>query len=191
MATSGIGSGLSNLNLTSSVRERAQQLMKEMDTDTDGQVSKQEFAAFGAKMKASGARGTERPDGAPPRGANAPTPPSTDQLFAKADTDGNGSLNLDNLSAMLAEHETRASARGGGHPPGGPGGAGGPPPGGMGGPPPGGGAGGASAGTTSSNQSSSSSNRDPADTDHDGKVSAAEKLAYTLSQQPVSDTASS
>ena len=189
MATSGIGGGFSNLNLAASAAERAQKLMKQMDTDSDGKVSKQEFAAFGENMKANGPGRAERGGGVQAKGATRATPPSADELFAKADADGNGALQIGELTATLAEHETNAAARGGHH--GGPGGAGGPPPGGAGGPPPGGGAGGASGGTTSSKSSSSSAESDPADADHDGKVSAAEKLAYELSQMAVSDTTQS
>jgi hypothetical protein len=176
MAISGIGSSFSNISVGANAQDRAQQLLKQVDTDQDGQVSKQEFTAFGENMKANGAR---RPQGAQPpgaAGANAPAPPSADEMFAKADTDGDGSLSIENLSAMISEHETHAAARGG-H-------AGGPPPGGKppGGPPPGGGKPPADAGGAAGAKSESSSvESDPADTDGDGTVSAAEKLIYELS----------
>jgi len=157
-----------------------------MDTDNDGKVSKQEFKAFGETMRANAPRRAESGQAVQAKGATAPTPPSPDEVFAKADADGDGSLNIQDLSAMLSQHETHAAARGS-HEPGA--GAGGPPPRGAGGPPPGGGAGGSGA-TTDSKSSSSSANPDPADTDHDGKVSAAEKLAYQLSQL-VNDTTKS
>jgi EF hand len=194
MATSGIGSSFSNVSLTTNAQERAQKLMKQMDTDADGKVSKQEFTAFGENMKAKGPRPPSGGQGAAPQGANAPTPPSADDMFAKADTDGDGSLSIENLSAMMSQHETHAAARGGqaGGPPAG-GGHGGSPPG---GPPAGGGHGGGGAhaggGRASASSSSSSASSDPADTDHDGTVSAAEKLVYELSHvSDASDTSES
>lgn len=169
MTLSGISSGLSNPN-TTNVQDRAQKLLKQMDTDSDGKVSKQEFAAFGEKMKAHRARGAHGGDAAASASANAPAPPSADDMFAKADTDGDGSLSIENLSAMISEHETHAAARGGeGH--GGAHGAGG-------GHGHGGGAGGAADSLAS----------DPADTDHDGVVSDAEKLVYQLAHSSVADT---
>ena len=187
MATSGIGSSFSNVSLTANAQERAQKLMKQMDTDGDGKVSKQEFTAFGENMKANGPR--RPPGGQPglPQGTNASAAPSADDMFAKADADGDGSLSIENLSAMMSQHETHATARGG-H-------AGGPPPG---GPPPGGAhggsappSGGAAGGGASASSSSSSGSADPADTDHDGTVSAAEKLIYQLSHPNVSDATES
>ncbi|MGC4089984.1 MAG: EF-hand domain-containing protein [Polyangiaceae bacterium] len=184
MAISGIGGGVSNLNTSVSAQERAQKLMKQMDADNDGKVSKQEFVAFGEKMKANGPKRAQASDAAAPSRADAPQPPSADDMFAKADQDGDGSLSIDDLSAMIAEHETHAMARGGGHHGGAPG-AGGPPPGGAAG---GGGAPSADSGSSSSTSSESS---DPADTNHDGKVSAMEKLAYQLSQSSVSSASES
>lgn len=186
MAISGIGGGFSNPTMTGSVQDRAQKLMQQMDTDSDGKVSKQEFTAFGDKMKANAPR--RAGDAAGAQGANAPAPPSADEVFAKADSDGDGSISIENLSAMMSEHETHAAARaghGGPH-------AGGPPPGGAppGGAPPGGGAsakGGGGAGGASSSSSSSDSSSDPADSNHDGTVSAAEKLVYEFSHPSVSD----
>jgi hypothetical protein len=169
--------------MTRSVQNRAQKLLQQMDTDLDGKVSKQEFVAFGDKMKANAPK--RLGDAAGPQGANAPSPPSADEMFAKADSDGDGSLSIENLSAMMSEHETHAAARGGqGH--------GGPPPG---GPPPGRAhhdgkhAGGQD--NAISSTSSKSSRSDPADTDHDGTVSAAEKLVYQLSHPNVSDAEAS
>jgi len=208
MTISGIGGGFSTPLMTSSVQDRPQKLLQQMDTDVDGKVSKQEFVAFGDKMKANAPK--RLGDAAGPQGANAPSPPSADEMFAKADSDGDGSLSIENLSAMMSEHETHAAARGGqghgGPPPGGapPGGAppGGAPPGGAppGGAPPGGTPPGGArhdgkhAGGTenaSSSTSSKSSSSDPADTDHDGTVSAAEKLVYQFSHPNVSDAEAS
>jgi hypothetical protein len=184
MAISGSSSGFSSLNLTSNVQDRAQKLLQQMDSDADGKVSKQELAAAGEKMKANGPRRAELSDAA--QGTKAPAPPSADAIFAEADKDGDGSLSVDDLSAMMAEHETHAAARGGR-----PAGAGGPPPGG-GGPPPGGappgGAGGASGGGAAGSSSSASEDSDPADTNGDGNVSAAEELIYELSHPNVGDS---
>jgi len=162
-----------------------------MDSDGDGKVSKQEFTAMGEKMKANGPRSGELGAAAASKGtkgANAPAPPSADELFAKADKDGDGSLSVTDLSAMMAEQETHAAARGapsrgGGAPP-----PGGPPPGGA-APGGAGGPGGSGAsGSSKSSSSSSSKDSDPADTNGDGTVSAAEKLIYQLSHPNVSDT---
>jgi EF hand len=173
MAISGMSGSFSSLNQTATAQERAQKLLEAMDSDADGKVSKQEFAAMGEKMKANGPRRMEGGDAAAAKGANAPARPSADTLFAKADKDGNGSLSVDDLSAMITEHETHAAARG--KPP-----AGGPP---TGGAPPAGAAGGAGA-------SKAAEEPDPADTNGDGNVSAAEKLIYELMQSDVDAKAS-
>ena len=189
MAMSGIGGGFSNLNVTANVQDRAQKLLQDMDSDGDGKVSKQEFTAMGDKMKANGPQRAEKGDTAAAKGANAPAPPSAEGMFAKADKGGDGSLSVTDLSAMMAEHETHAAARGG--PPSGAGGRppGGPPPGGA---PPGGAPPGGAAGSSSSaNSSSESEDVDPADTNGDGNVSAAEKLIYELSHPNVDDTSES
>jgi EF hand len=186
MAISGVGSSFSNLNLTANVQERAQKLLQQLDSDADGKVSKPELAAMGEKMKANGPRRAEMGDAAAAKGAKAPAPPSADEMFAKADKDGDGSLSVEDLSAMMAEHEAHAAARGGP-------GAGGPSPGGPppGGAPPGGappGGGGAPPGGAASSKSQASEEADPADTNGDGNVSAAEKLIYELSHPNVSDS---
>ena len=169
---------MTQANQTASRTEMAQRLLKDMDTDKSGTVSKDEFVAFGEKMKAQKSA---------PQGTNGPTPPSTDQLFASADKNGDQSLSVDELSALMAQAETQSRASGALGGPGGAGGSGGT--GGMGGPPGGmggtsgmggtkGGASGASAAKDSSSSSSASSNTDPADTNKDGVVSPAEKLIY-------------
>jgi hypothetical protein len=188
MAISGINGGSTNLKLNVSVQDRAQKLMQEMDSDADGKVTKQEFAAMGEKMKANGPGRAEKGAAGASKGANAPAPPSADDLFAKADQDGDGSLSVTDLSAMMAEHETRAAARGGA-----PAGAGGPPPGGPppGGPPPGGAPPGGATGKGASSSTEQTEDTDPADTNDDGTVSAAEKLIYELLHPEVSGTSES
>ena len=183
MAISRIGGGFSDPTQTANVQDRAQKLLKAMDSDADGKVSKQEFAAMGEKLKANGPRRIETGDAAASKGANVRRPPSADQMFAKADKDGNGSLSVDDLSAMMTEHQTHAAGRGKPPP-----GAGGPPPGGA---PPGGAPGGPGGAGASGASSKASKDTDPADTDGDGTVSAAEKLLYELTQPNVSDTSES
>jgi hypothetical protein len=169
---------MTQANQTASRREVAQKLLKEMDTDQSGTVSKDEFVAFNDKMKAQRSG---------PQEISGPTPPSSDQLFASADKNGDQSLSLDELSAMMAQAETQSRASGALGGPGKAGGSGatgsvGGPPGGMGGVSgtggTKGGASGASATKDSSSTSSASNNTDPADTNGDGVVSAAEKLIY-------------
>ena len=171
MAITSIGSALTS-NVTQStaaaaLKEKAAKLLAAMDTDKNGEVSKAEFTAFGEKMKASVAARQ------PPSGS---AQPSADALFSSADTDGSQSLSLNELTSMLAEGETRAKAAGaqGGSPSGGGGKMHGP-----GGAKPAGG--GMTTSSTSSSSSSSSANTDPADTNQDGIVSAAEELQYELS----------
>jgi EF hand domain-containing protein len=180
MAISGIGGGFSNVNVTPNAQEEAQKLMKQMDTDSDGKVTKQEFTAFSEKMKANGPRPPGADSGAASNGQRVRVSASADEMFAKADAGGDGSLSVEDLSAMIAEHLTHEAARGTHQR--GIGGAGGPPAGdgGFGGDPPGHEA-------TSSSNSGSPATSDPADTDDDGQVSAAEKLAHLMSQSNVGD----
>jgi len=114
----------------------------------------------------------------------------TAKVFTSMDSNGDGSLSADELgkgmkSLMSASSSTvdfaqaRKSGSSGGDPDGdgdGPHGAGGPPP----GPPPSGAASGASA-----SSSSSSTTYDPLDTNQDGTVSLAERLAGSTKSDPV------
>lgn len=179
MAISGLGSNLSSYSVSTSAPDRAQKLLEQMDSDADGKVSKQELTSFDDSMKTKGARTPPAGSAGGVKGANAVSPPTVDEMFARADTDGDGSLSIENLSAMMSEHETHAAARGGhasGPPPGGP------PPG---GPPPGGAGGGAAS------ADSSSADSDPADSNNDGTVSAAEKLVYEFSHPDASEAKAS
>ena len=135
--------------------QRAEQVFKQIDTDQDGAVSKEELSAFGAKLEAN----------RPASGASGPKPPSPDEMFSRADQNGDASVSLDEFTAMVAEAETRAKAK-----PNEPS---------RHGPPPGGGAGGAPPGGAGA-KSASAKTTEPADTNHDGTVSAAEKLIYEL-----------
>jgi hypothetical protein len=206
MAISSIGSSaLSALTLgnqTPSRSELAQKMLNAMDTDQNGSVSKEEFVAFGEKVSTQ-SPATQRANATKPlSGTNAPAPPSADKLFAAADQNGDQSLSVDELSSMLAEAETHArAAQGNADVQGGSGGPtamggrpGGAPPPGMGGAP--GGMGGAAASKSGSSSAdsdgtgSSSSSTDPADTNEDGVVSAAEKSIYELTH-PSSGSSSS
>jgi hypothetical protein len=196
MTISSIGSSLTALSQVSprpSSAEMAQKMLKDMDTDQNGAVSKGEFVAFGEKIKAQAA--TAQKSGAlqPPKGANAPEMPSADKVFGSMDQNGDQSLSVDELASMLAQGEAQAKAQGqaggsgtaggmGGRPP-----SGGPPPGGG---PPGGGKASAGGSSTTSSSTNSSSSTEPADTNKDGVVSAAEKLIYELTH-PSTSTASS
>ena len=103
---------------------------------------------------------------------------STDQLFSKMDTNSDGSLSADELGKGMKEilpqpstmdfAQSRSANESGNAPEG----AGGPPP-----PPPPGGAGGAGGASTTT--------YDPLDTNQDGTVSAAERLAGSTSTNAV------
>ncbi len=95
-------------------------------------------------------------------GTASKTGTRSDELFAKLDTDGDGQLSQAEFDAGRPSEQASGTA-GGGMPP--------PPPGGPGGP---GGAGGAQ---------SSSTTYDPLDTNEDGTVSLAERLAGSSSAQ--------
>ncbi len=78
----------------------AEELMKVMDTDEDGLVSKTESDTFMAKLEALMIR-----EGA---GFGPPPPPpeagpSADELFGSGDADEDGSLDLEELTAMLGQ----------------------------------------------------------------------------------------
>ncbi len=193
MAISSIGgSAISNLtqaSVTGMRQKTAANLLKEMDSNQSGSVSKDEFVAFGEKLAA------DRPKGiAPPAGA-APTPPSADAMFSATDTNGDKALSVDELSSMMAQAETQRAASSGMN--GGTQGAGkaGPPPGGGGRP---GGAMGGAGGTKGSSfatgsdesTSSSSATSDPADTNKDGTVSTSEKLLYEMTHPTTSSESS-
>ena len=152
--------------IRSSRREnKADKAFDAVDSDGNGTVSKDELQAAAALMQTQSGKG-----------AAAPTGASVDAVMKAADQDGNGTLSKEEFSAMMSKMDSHMAAKGGAA-------AAGPPPGG-GGPR---GAGGAppskSASSSSSSASSSTSlSTDPADTNGDGKVSAAEQLAYDRKQ---------
>lgn len=86
-------------------------IFAEVDSDGDGQLSLEDFTAFGEKMRANGGQ----PSGAPPAGGPPPTggPPPAEALsteadedeiasmFAAADTNGDGVVSMEELLAFL------------------------------------------------------------------------------------------
>ncbi len=128
-----IGSSYSNYSLdtqSTSNTDRASQLLKQMDTDQDGKVSQSEFTAFGELMNAQGPMGPPPPP--PPDGTNVgsvggtgrtndtsstQTASSSADLFSQVDTNGDGSLSLDELSSMLAQGDARMAGTQGPPPP--------------------------------------------------------------------------
>ena len=179
MAIGGIGNsahqGITQANVTGMRQKMAEKMATEMDTDKTGSVSKEEFVAFGEKLKA------QAPKQSAGSGGTAPTMPSADKLFSAADANGDQSLSVDELSSMLAKAETQgpAGAMRGGPPPGGMGGAGGAkgPPGGK--------------ASSESHSSSTSKTTNPADTNNDGTVSASEQLVYDMTHPTTSAKTSS
>lgn len=129
-------------------------LFGKVDTDGNGSVSKAEMQSLMDKM-ASGS-GSDSTSSAATSSTSTASSSSSD-MFAKLDTNGDGSL---------SQTEFEAGRTQGGN---GPQGAGGMPP-----PPPPDGAG-------SSSSASSSTTCDPLDTNQDGTVSAAERLAGSSS----------
>jgi len=186
MAVGGIGnsalSGINQANVTGMRQKMAEKVVSAMDTDKSGSVSKEEFVAFGEKLKVQG------PKGMVAGGRAAPTMPSADELFTAADANGDQSLSVDELSSMMAKAETQgaAAAMRGGPPPAGAR-HGGPPPGGAGGAK---GSSGAKA-NTESNSTASSKTTDPADANKDGTVSSAEQLVYDMTHPTASAKTSS
>lgn len=157
MGISGIGGGGASQSAAqmSAMREKmVARMQQEMDVDGNGSVSKDEFGQADKRMRA------DAPNGAPKKA------PSADEVFSKADLDGDQSLSTEELTKLADSMK----------PP-----AGGPPPGGA---PPGGAPGGATAGAeksaSGSGGSESSQSSDPADLDHDGKVSNTERMSYNL-----------
>jgi Ca2+-binding EF-hand superfamily protein len=71
------------------MQQKMQTSFSNTDTDGDGKLSKTEFSAFDAAMKADAPQGTQ--------GADGKTMPSTDEMFSKLDTDGDGSVTLTEL----------------------------------------------------------------------------------------------
>ncbi|MCS4511483.1 EF-hand domain-containing protein [Xylophilus ampelinus] len=130
-------------------------LFGKVDSDADGSLSATEFQALQDRM--SGKTGASASSASSTSGTDA------GEQFARLDTDDDGTLSA-------AEFDAGRPSGAGGQTAGAQGAAGGtpPPPGGPGGP---GGAGGASA--------SASTTYDPQDTNEDGTVSAAERMAAT------------
>ena len=93
--------GASQVDFLARRQRMLQKLMKQMDTNNDGTISKDEFVSASEKMQAERQGDT----------ANMPSP---EELFAGADSNGDQSLSVDELSTMLNKmHRERAHMRGG------------------------------------------------------------------------------
>lgn len=132
----------------------AGRMMKDMDTNQDGKVTKDEFVAV---LKEKGFSEDD-----------------AGSQFDAVDTQKTGEITQTDIESAIRGGKI-GPARSGGNPP--PAGAGGPPP-------AGGGPGGAGAAGKSSESQSDNTTKtyDPADTNKDGTVSAQELIAYELSQ---------
>ena len=136
-----VGSGSSPASFTpsKSAAGLASQLMKELDTNHDGTVTKQEFVAA---LSAKGVSADE-----------------AGKLFDAFDKRQTGAITQSDIASTLKSAKPQRPAGGhphGGHPPTAP------------------------AGQASSSSTPAAQTYDPADTNHDGKVSAEEALAYGL-----------
>jgi Ca2+-binding EF-hand superfamily protein len=107
---------IANSNYEASSAQRTTELFSKIDSDQDGKISKTEFSAFDEAMKQQGVQGAGGPPPPPPPsdssgagGSSMQAPPSADIMFSTADTNGDDSLSVDELSSMLAEHETRSA----------------------------------------------------------------------------------
>jgi hypothetical protein len=174
MSVSSIDSSTSSIDfsqLRKKIADRmAEKMLKDLDSDGDGAISKSELAKASQTSASSSSSSTSKADSADTA--------SLDELFKAMDADGDGSVSKSELSAFLEKAG----------PPQGPPPAGGPPP--SGGPP------GpprdeanpvetSSTSTKASNTSSTSSSSlstDPADTNADGTVSTEERMAFAYQQ---------
>jgi Ca2+-binding EF-hand superfamily protein len=135
---------------------KTDELFSKVDSNGDGAVSKTELQSLLDKFAADSTGSASSSSGTT---SSSSTSSTTSDLFAKLDTNGDGSLSQTEFDAARNQGSDQATpTSAAGH---GPHGAGGPPP-----PPPA--AGGAGGSTTSF---------DPLDTNQDGVVSAAERLA--------------
>jgi Ca2+-binding EF-hand superfamily protein len=141
-------------------------LFSKIDTNGDGSVSKAELHSLVDKMAADGNSNSTTATSATPSNSS-----SSSDMFAKLDANGDGSLSQNEFEAGPPQGDKAAHGHQGTQ------GAGGPPP-----PPPAGGAGGAGA-----SSSASSTTYDPLDTNQDGVVSLAERLAGSTKSDPVAE----
>jgi len=191
---------LTSIGGSSALQQQLQAMFAKADLNTDGQLSSDEFLSIGKNLPEPGSSGQARPmRGAGGGGQNfAPATMGSllsmqenhaAEIFSGADSDGDGSLTADELTADMAAHAppgakasadtasmaadlvSRADADGDGAlsldefkaaaPP----------------PPPGGGRGPQQATAASGSEEGAASTDDPLDTNGDGKVSMAELLA--------------
>jgi Ca2+-binding EF-hand superfamily protein len=87
-----------------------QSLFSAIDTDGDGQISKTE--AKTAFDKLSQALQSQLLNVQEQLGSGPPSPPTAGDIFTQADTDGNGSLSLDEFKAAAASHHRHHHAAG-------------------------------------------------------------------------------
>jgi len=141
-------------------KQMAERVFKKMDADGNGSISKDEMQKAADERKAAS-------------GKDAPADlPSVDDLFKSGDVNGDGGISQDELlnqMSTMGPPSGMHGARGGGPPDG-------PPPAGASAPPVG------ASNKSGASASSSKASSDPADTNGDGKVSAAERRVYDYKQ---------
>lgn len=143
--------------------DAAADLLAALDSDQSGEVSAGEMQTLIDQLAQTAGSANS---------SGSSTAPSGEDLVQALDSDGNGSLSSSELQALRSDSEGAAATSGAAPPQGahGPHGAGGPPP-------ARGGGGAASADSDESSSNSNSSTLDPLDTNEDGTVSMAERLA--------------
>lgn len=160
MSVSSIG-GSGPPDFSAMATKMAAKMVKDLDNDGDGSLSKAEFTAGAAS------RGISATDAA--------------KKFDSIDIKGTGSVTASDIETDMKANSAQAGAAGG---------KGAPPAGGGKGPPPSGGAG-KSGGASGSASSSSSAATDPKDTNGDGTVSASEELLYEIAHPDLTKSSSS
>ena len=139
-------------------RPNPDDIFKKMDTDGSGSVSKDEFESAFVQISQKGGQAADAASSSSTD--TSALKAKADEIYAKMDTDGDGSLSVGEFQTAAKAQEAQHSE--GGH----------------GGPRRAGGGGGASAAASGSTQKT----YDPADTNKDGVVSAQEASVYKALQ---------
>jgi Ca2+-binding EF-hand superfamily protein len=99
---------ISSMGGSAGLAAMQQALFQNLDTDKDGQISSTEFQAIGQALPGDGKKGAHKAQGSSGQGFGTETMgamlSAQEDRFASSDTDGDGKLSAEEIAAGMADH---------------------------------------------------------------------------------------